>query len=114
MIVGCLSVLVDTIVYFLLKEFIAPSIAKAISFICGTIVAYLLNKKWTFEETTHKSSKIFKFMALYLCTLGANIAVNHLSLQIVREAYLLAFLAATGTSTTLNFIGQKWWVFKKS
>jgi putative flippase GtrA len=26
---------------------------------------------------------------------------------------LFAFLAATGTSTVLNFIGMKWWVFRK-
>lgn len=112
-IVGMMSVLIDTSSYFILKAFVPPFMAKGISFCLGTIIAYLLNKQWTFEEKNHQKKKIFRFVTLYMSTLCANVLVNSLVLIIFPKAYILAFLAATGTSTILNFIGQKWWVFKK-
>ncbi|WP_424766490.1 GtrA family protein [Paenibacillus sp. sgz302251] len=112
-IVGLLAVLIDTSSYFILKAFVPPSVAKGISFCLGTILAYLLNKQWTFEEKVHQKKKIIRFALLYLFTLSANILVNKSGLLLYPGAYLFAFIAATGTSTVLNFIGQKWWVFKK-
>jgi putative flippase GtrA len=112
-IVGLLSVCVDTIIYFLTKSIVSPSLAKGISFVSGTLVAYLLNKQWTFEEDRHHTVKVIKFVSLYTFTLFANISVNRLGLHLYPGAYILSFIAATGTSTVLNFIGQKWWVFKK-
>ncbi|NOU87918.1 GtrA family protein [Paenibacillus sp. LMG 31460] len=112
-IVGLLSVLIDSSSYFILKAFVQPSLAKGISFCLGTILAYLLNKQWTFEEKEHQKVKIIKFVFLYLFSLSANVLVNKMSLLLFPEAYIFSFLAATGTSTVLNFIGQKWWVFRK-
>ena len=42
--------------------------------------------------------------------------VNQVSLEtfaFIDHKILIAFLLATGTSTIVNFIGQKFWVFKK-
>jgi putative flippase GtrA len=113
LVTGSLAVLTDTAVYYILILFIPTAAAKGISFISGTILAYLLNKRWTFENTDRGVGTAVKFSVLYLSTLGANIFVNELVLSLLKEAFVFAFLAATGTSTVLNFIGQKWWVFRK-
>ncbi len=112
LIVGLSAVASDFIFYFVLINFISHAPAKAISFIAGTVVAYFLNKYWTFEQKTFSHAELERFIILYLSTLAINVAVNTLSLNVFPELTLLAFLTATGTSTILNFIGQKWWVFK--
>jgi putative flippase GtrA len=112
--VGCSAVLTDALVYWLLIPFFPYALAKAASFISGAVISYFLNKFWTFAHTNSSPRDIPAFIGLNLMTLAANVFVNHLSLSLVPEAVFLAFILATGTSTVLNFCGQKWWVFKHS
>ena len=113
-VVGLTAVCVDFISYTLLLDTLNYAPAKAASFIAGTIVAYTLNKYWTFEKKEHKNIELVKFLVLYGSTLFANVSVNHISLLLFPQLVFLAFLFATGTSTVLNFIGQKWWVFAQT
>ena len=112
LITGVSAVCVDTLIYLILVTFYTTSLAKGISFISGTIVAYFLNKFWTFEKKSYSTKEIFKFLGLYTFTLGVNVCVNELILIHVVSSIIGAFIIATGGSTILNFIGQKWWVFK--
>lgn len=114
-IVGCSAVVTDLASYTTLVSWFEWNfaLAKAVSFILGTIVAFIFNKYWTFEKPGYRHTEIIKFITLYSLTLGANVIVNHYSLWLFPSFILLAFLAATGTSTVLNFVGQKWWVFKE-
>ncbi len=109
---GVTAVAIDMGIYYLLKERLDYNIAKGVSFLSGTIVAYILNKFWTFEEKKYSSVELIKFFTLYSLTLFINIYVNHLTLNLF-QSVLFAFLIATGVSTVLNFVGQKFWVFKK-
>ncbi len=111
-VVGCIAVITDFICYYFLLTIFPPTIAKTISFITGTILAYTFNKYWTFEKPNKSHTEMLKFFILYAITLSANVGVNTLTLHLFPQYLILAFLCATGTSTVLNFIGQKWWVFK--
>ncbi len=113
LIAGFSAVATDLFLYYMLFSIWGHAASKAASFISGSIVAYLLNKYWTFEQEKKSYWEMVKFTILYALTLGANVSVNKMSLVIFPEEVFFAFLAATGTSTVLNFIGQKWWVFKK-
>jgi putative flippase GtrA len=112
LVVGCSAVATDFVTYTLLLHLLAHAPAKTISFILGSIVAYLLNKYWTFAVPGKNHIEVAKFIILYTSTLGVNVAVNAAVLILFPHAVPFAFLCATGTSTILNFIGQKWWVFK--
>ncbi len=109
---GCSAVLTDLVFYFLLVDFLGHNIAKAISFILGSVVAFILNKYLTFKKKESSLTEIIKFIILYALTLGANVMVNHGVILVIPEYKIFAFLCATGTSTVLNYIGQKFWVFK--
>ncbi|TGL56479.1 GtrA family protein [Leptospira ognonensis] len=111
-IAGCSAVLTDLSVYYLSFPYFGHDKGKAISFIAGSIVAYLLNKYFTFQKKENSLKEILKFTCLYLFTLGANVLVNNLTIRVLPDYLLFAFLCATGVSTILNFIGQKYWVFK--
>ena len=111
LIAGLSAVGTDFISYFAMLNFLQPDIAKTLSFILGTIVAFLINKYWTFERYEKSYKQIFQFIVLYSATLFTNVMANRLVIDFT-ELVFLAFLIATGISTILNFIGQKWWVFK--
>lgn len=112
--VGMLAVCTDCFFYYALINFFNHSLSKAVSYICGTVVAYLLNKYWTFQKEEKSAMEMFCFMILYAFSLGANVFVNRSVLMFSPPSVLLAFCAATATSTVLNFTGQKWWVFKEA
>lgn len=92
-------------------NYLSNELAKALSFLLGTVVAFIINKYWTFEKKELSYNEMCRFITLYTITLTANVMINQL---LVNETNLihLAFLIATGVSTVLNFIGQKLWVFK--
>ncbi len=113
-VVGCSAVVTDTLVYFTLIQFLPYAPAKTTSFLSGTAIAYLLNKYWTFKKPERSHTEVAQFMILYTSTLGANVAVNSCVLYFAPTMVTLAFIAATATSTILNYVGQKWWVFKKN
>ena len=111
---GGSAVLTDAGMYWLL-QFLGMdlAVAKAISFICGSIVGFIINKLWTFEAKQFSFTEIIKYAILYACTALINTAVNSAVLYFI-NIQLLGFLCATGVSTVLNFFGQKFFVFRKA
>lgn len=111
LVAGFSAVGTDLITYYILLNFLSHDFAKAISFLLGTIVAFVINKYWTFEKHEKSYKEIWQFGVLYATTLGVNVITNRFVLD-ATEVVFLAFLVATGVSTILNFIGQKFWVFR--
>ncbi|MBI5922478.1 MAG: GtrA family protein [Betaproteobacteria bacterium] len=118
LIVGSLTVLVDFGAYRSLVwlGLAGVNMAKAIGFLAGTIFAYYANRFWTFGHKPHAPGSMWRFAVLYGTTLGANVLVNSLALELFAKATAaiqLAFLFATGVSAALNFLGMKLFVFKR-
>ena len=111
LVAGLSAVGTDLITYYIMLNFLHHDIAKAISFLIGTVVAFVINKYWTFEKNEKSYKEMMKFGVLYSVTLGANVMTNNVVLEYTNIVFL-AFLIATGISTVLNFIGQKFWVFR--
>ncbi len=111
LVAGLSAVGTDLVMYYILLNFMPHDISKAVSFLLGTVVAFVINKYWTFEKHEKSYKEMLKFGILYSLTLGANVMTNKMILEYTSLVFL-AFLVATGVSTVLNFIGQKWWVFK--
>ena len=109
---GGSAVITDALVYALLKQSMDVSAAKAVSYIAGAAVGFVINKFWTFGSSKFKVSEILKYIVLYGVSAIANTLVNKMALNIFGST-VFAFLCATGTSTIINFLGQKFVVFKK-
>lgn len=109
---GVIAVGVDFGVYYLLNNYMDQNVSKGISFLTGSMVAYLMNKFWTFDTKEFSGIQLFRFFFLYATTLAINVMVNKGVLSLFNSV-LFGFLCATGASTVLNFLGQKFWVFKK-
>ncbi|MYM86006.1 GtrA family protein [Rugamonas sp. FT82W] len=117
LVVGALTVLVDLLVYrALMAAGLATAPAKAAGFLAGTVFAYCANRRWTFGHRPASRASAARFAVLYGATLAANVAVNAAVLRMLGAngaalAVPLAFVAATGISAMLNFIGMKTLVF---
>ena len=110
---GGTAVVVDFCIYRLLVLFSwNMDIAKMISFICGAGVGFIINKFWTFERKQFMIKEVLKYVALYTCTGVINAIVNRCTLSII-NIQIMGFLVATGVSTVLNFLGQKYVVFER-
>lgn len=109
---GIIAVAVDFGVYYLLNNYTSHNVSKGVSFLIGSMVAYILNKFWTFDTKEFSGAQLFRFFFLYTSTLAINVLVNKGVLNLFNSV-LFGFLCATGASTILNFLGQKFWVFKK-
>jgi putative flippase GtrA len=112
-IAGISAVATDFIAYRLLSLLLLISIAKTISYILGMVVAFYLNRTWTFKSKEKAHSDLMKFIVLYTTSLALNVLTNHAMLYFIPTAITFAFLVATGVSVVINYIGQKFWVFKK-
>jgi len=129
--IGGLAVLTDLSAYWVflnvLPENALPgnlgneALAKTLSFLCGLMVTYHLNKRWTWRRKDHSKRRFVKFMLTYGVSLLLNVGINSGLLHVLHEQvafaevpfkYFIAFVGATGFCATFNFLGQKFWIFK--
>lgn len=119
-VVGVVATLSDALVYGGLLwtgTVTSEDVAKALSFLVGTCVAFVLNKLWTFEDRSRDPRQVAAFFALYGTSWGINVGMNRLALWGAMSldlpfAHALAFCIATGASMVVNFLGQRFWVFR--
>ncbi|HEY9677353.1 MAG TPA: GtrA family protein [Drouetiella sp.] len=122
LVAGFSAVGTDLVTYWLCLGWIGPSPAKAASFLSACCVAYAMNKFYTFKAQSHSWIEISKFIGLYATTFLLNVAVNkgvimlapQLNPYLTPYAYQMGWLMATGVSTIVNYLGQKFWVFRKT
>ena len=116
LVVGVGSVGIDSLAYFGLiflgDHQFSKDLAKAISFILGTLFAFVANKFWTFESPKRSLFEVISFFLLYLTTMLINVSVNHGVRLLLPKTLVTAFVCATATSTVLNFLGQKFIAFR--
>ena len=116
LVVGACTVATDFVIYQLLLLAHVPTVpAKATSFVVATVLAYVLNQRWTFDAEGDRRT-VAAFVALYACTLVANVTVNSLVLHLVdgvRGDVEIAFLAAQAVSTTINFLVMRQLIFTR-
>ncbi|HVL84656.1 MAG TPA: GtrA family protein [Pseudonocardia sp.] len=113
--IGGLAAFVDFGVYHaLLGLGTYVHLAKAISFVCGTTTAYLLNRRFTFAAAGG-GRRLAGFMLLYGTTFALNVGMNALMLAVlpqIPQRVSLAWVIAQGTATVINFVMLRTVVFR--
>lgn len=112
-IIGIASVSVDYISYLGFVSFLPTSFAKTFSYIAGMVVGFVCNRYFTFKSTNKVHRDAFFFVIVYVGSLLLNVVINEAVLFLSPSSMTIAFMLATGTSIITNYLGQKFWVYRK-
>lgn len=115
LIVSGISLAIDYSVYLGLSQVagIDGSWSKRISFACIAIWGFFAHKYFTFRDRDLNPAEPLKFAGLYFTGWLLNTLVHDASM-VGNQASSPAFLAATFAWACWNFIGQKYFVFRRA
>ena len=119
--VGGFSAVVDfgSTALFTFAFGLSDGVAKALGFVLGTLTAYFINRRWTFQA--EPSGRRFTItMVTYGLTFIVQWGLYKVSIPWLEGFDLnafwvraISFVIAQGTATVLNFLIQKFLIFKR-
>lgn len=111
-IAGLSATIIDFLLYNYLLKIFPIIFSKAFSMITSSLFSYYINKNFTFNKKGVFNKKyFFKFYIVFLLNLFINSYTNFYLYKYSSQK-LLSFLIATFLGMLVNFIGQKFFVFK--
>ncbi|HKH52081.1 MAG TPA: GtrA family protein [Mycobacterium sp.] len=115
LVTGAFTGIVDFGLYVaLLALGLHVNLAKTLSFIVGTIAAYLINRSWTFQAPPSRA-RFIGFIALYALTYAVQVGINYLFyIEFENQPWQvpMAYVIAQGTATVINFVVQRSVIFR--
>ena len=111
--VGVICVIIDFILYEFLIDYtnLGLSNSKRLSYIIGASFSFILNKTITFKSGEKNITEPVLFILVYAFSFMLNSIAHDFFINIF-DGYL-PFLIATFLSIVVNYLGQKFLVFKK-
>ncbi len=95
------------------------TLAKAVSFVFGTLTAYSINRVWTFRAE-HSHKRLAAVIGLYALTFALQVGTFALIFPPLETAFgkaaanVVGFVVAQGLATTVNFIVQRTVIFRNA
>lgn len=123
-ITGGISAIIDVGLTWLLQiglDLLGDTSARTVGFIVGTLTAYLLNRRWTFNAKA-STRRFLAVAATYALTYAVNIALYKWCFEFLDNdlawpsswALVVAYVIAQGTATLINFCVQRWVIFRST
>ena len=113
LVVGGCCTFIDYSIYMMIVDKIGALGGKGISMGCSMIINYLLNKYWSFDaKKTKKGKEITRYILSQVANITVNMSINFIILSVIGQK-TIAFLCATGVAMIVNYLLQRFWVFKK-
>lgn len=114
LLVGLGSTAVNYGVFLIFLNFSHYLLASAIGFIAGVFFGFFLNKNWTFSSSDIEARSILiHYFAVYLFSLCLSLIFLRITVGALGIPPQIANFLAICLTTCTNFIGTKFFVFKK-
>jgi putative flippase GtrA len=88
--------------------------AQCLSYTCGVLNSYVLNRSWTFKGRRHAKFAFFKFTLLNLFVLLITSSLLALLHHNEGWSIWISKLCASGAGVLVNYAGSRLWVFSKT
>lgn len=110
--VGIINTLIDLAVFTLLAALGVSAVpAQAISYSCGVLNSYYMNRRWTFHKEKRTPGQAFRFVAVNLAAMAMTTVLLLLLHTNTSLSLLECKLIATVVSVGMNYIGSRYWAF---
>ena len=115
-ITGVMNTAVDFAVFILLGYIGVPTYpAQAVSYSCGMMNSYIVNRSWTFKSKGRFWSKeLIRFVASNMIQMLLSIAVMWVFISKIGMIKIVAKIFATVIILLIGFLINRIWVFGKS
>lgn len=113
--IGVLNTVVDVGIFFILVHLAHWSVipAQTVSYTCGICNSYVWNRYLTFQRKGGpRMAEAFRFVSLNLLSYGISVAILYL-FSTHGWSIVIGKGAANLLTLVVNFIGSKWWVFRR-
>ena len=114
-ITGVMNTAVDFLVYTLLVSFFSMGlyVSQIISYSCGMLNSYVVNRKWTFStQNGFFSGELVRFIVLNLSMMLLGMGISYVCTQKRMLHKLVAKLISTLLVLIINFLISNFWVFR--
>jgi len=112
--VGAVNTGIDLAVFAVLSSWgFSLLVAHSLSYTCGGLNSFLLNRKWTFKQGGHNSRQLPKFILLNLLTLMITYGLLVGIYNYLAWPLLVCKFVVTGASLVINYIGSRLWIFSQ-
>lgn len=110
--VGAVNTGVDFAIFAALTNMgVILLVAQSVSYSCGVLNSFILNRNWTFRERGQSSGKLIRFLVLNLCTLTITYGLLVYFHNALAWPLLICKLLATVASLGINYVGSRLWIF---
>ena len=120
--VGGVATLIDFVIfnlfaYILGSGFLMPQISRILGILISMVWNFTMNRNITFRVREEKIKyKLPKWIIVYGITALINLAIFSLVISQIGNTLLgrnIAFVSGTAVSISLNFLGSKFWTFRR-
>ena len=113
--VGITSTVINYSIFYVFNSyfFLNYLFSAFFGYVVGVFVGYSLNVRWTFGVKKDEERSLVKYLLIYLLTLIIAIILLYSLVAALNFKPHIAYIFVVVFATLTNFIGMKYWVFKK-
>ncbi|MBB6632687.1 GtrA family protein [Cohnella thailandensis] len=115
--VGVMNTAVDFVVFTALVYGLgaASALAQTISYLCGFLNSYVMNRNWTFRSEKRASAgEVVRFAVVNAVSFGVSMAILLGLEKGLGWSPLAGKIVSVIGSLAVNYVGSKLWVFRES
>lgn len=116
-IVGFIATVINLVFLYIFTEFLGIyyMFSAVLAFFIADLVKYIINTKWTFNTRLRRNffRRYYKFFCVSMIALVLNLGLLYSLTEFLGVYYLVSQVIAIAITLWINFIGNKFWTYKR-